>query len=62
VNRFSPTPKPNLTMYLYSLTHQRATGIISAINGNFSGGQAQEIIVARSKVLDLLRPDENGKR
>jgi splicing factor 3B subunit 3 len=49
-------------MYLYSLTHQRATGIISAINGNFSGGKAQEIIVARRKVLDLLRPDENGKR
>ncbi|KAH8479787.1 hypothetical protein H0E87_016813 [Populus deltoides] len=48
-------------MYLYSLTLQRATGIISAINGNFSGGKAQEIVVARGKVLDLLRPDENGK-
>ncbi|KAH8497167.1 hypothetical protein H0E87_019750 [Populus deltoides] len=46
-------------MYLYSLTLQRATGIISAINGNFSGGKAQEIVVARGKVLDLLRPDEN---
>ena len=48
-------------MYLYSLTLQRATGIVSAINGNFSGGKAQEIVVARGKVLDLLRPDENGK-
>ncbi|KAJ6690340.1 hypothetical protein OIU85_006596 [Salix viminalis] len=42
-------------------TLQRATGIVSAINGNFSGGKAQEIVVARGKVLDLLRPDENGK-
>nr|XP_028961703.1 spliceosome-associated protein 130 A-like [Malus domestica] len=48
-------------MYLYSLTLQRATGIVCAINGNFSGGKAQEIVVARGKVLDLLRPDENGK-
>lgn len=48
-------------MYLYSLTLQRQTGILSAINGNFSGGKIQEIVVARGKVLDLLRPDENGK-
>ncbi|KAF2295939.1 hypothetical protein GH714_035240 [Hevea brasiliensis] len=48
-------------MYLYSLTLQRATGIVSAINGSFSGGKTQEIVVARGKVLDLLRPDENGK-
>ncbi|GAV77061.1 CPSF_A domain-containing protein/MMS1_N domain-containing protein [Cephalotus follicularis] len=48
-------------MYLYSLTLQQATGIVSAINGNFSGGKSQEIVVARGKVLDLLRPDESGK-
>ncbi|XP_062092733.1 spliceosome-associated protein 130 A [Humulus lupulus] len=48
-------------MYLYSLTLQRPTGIVSAINGNFSGGKAQEIVVARGKVLDLLRPDDSGK-
>ncbi|VVB05741.1 unnamed protein product [Arabis nemorensis] len=48
-------------MYLYSLTLQQATGIICAINGNFSGGKTQEIAVARGKILDLLRPDENGK-
>ncbi|RVX13675.1 Spliceosome-associated protein 130 B [Vitis vinifera] len=48
-------------MYLYSLTLQQATGIVCAINGNFSGGKSQEIVVARGKVLDLLRPDENGK-
>ncbi|KAG0471556.1 hypothetical protein HPP92_016102 [Vanilla planifolia] len=48
-------------MYLYSLTLQQATGIVCAINGNFVGGKAQEIVVARGKSLDLLRPDEAGK-
>ncbi|XP_057537206.1 spliceosome-associated protein 130 A [Amaranthus tricolor] len=48
-------------MYLYSLTLQKPTGIICAINGNFSGGKVQEIVVARGKVLDLLRPDDSGK-
>ncbi|KAE9451386.1 hypothetical protein C3L33_16710, partial [Rhododendron williamsianum] len=47
-------------MYLYNLTLHQATGIICAINGNFSGGKTQEIVVARGKVLDLLRPDGNG--
>ncbi|PSR93069.1 Pre-mRNA-splicing factor like [Actinidia chinensis var. chinensis] len=46
-------------MYLYNLTLQQATGIVSAINGNFAGGNTQEITVARGKVLDLLRPDDN---
>ena len=32
-----------------------------AIYGNFSGPKAQEIIVSRGKVLELLRPDESGK-
>jgi splicing factor 3B subunit 3 len=48
-------------MYLYNLTLQRPTGIICAINGNFSGGKGQEIVVARGKALDLLRPDDNGR-
>ncbi|KAM0038646.1 putative transcription factor WD40-like family [Helianthus debilis subsp. tardiflorus] len=49
-------------MYLYNLTLQQATGIVCAINGSFSGGnKSQEIVVARGKVLELLRPDENGK-
>ncbi|KAM7270665.1 hypothetical protein ACFE04_029879 [Oxalis oulophora] len=48
-------------MYLYNLTLQKATGVVTAINGNFTGGKAQEIVVARGKILDLLRPDENGK-
>ncbi|KAG7993042.1 hypothetical protein I3843_02G157400 [Carya illinoinensis] len=48
-------------MYLYSLTLQRATGIVCAINGSFSGGKTQEIVVARGKLLELLRPDDSGK-
>ncbi|CAH9121286.1 unnamed protein product [Cuscuta epithymum] len=48
-------------MYLYNLTLQKPTGILCAINGNFSGGKVQEIVVARGKVLDLIRPDDNGK-
>lgn len=48
-------------MYLYSLTLQQATGIVCAINGNFIGGKSLEIVVARGKTIDLLRPDEAGK-
>lgn len=48
-------------MYLYSLTLQQPTGIVCATNGNFIGGKSQEIVVARGKVLDLLRPDDSGK-
>ncbi|RHN64021.1 putative transcription factor WD40-like family [Medicago truncatula] len=51
-------------MYLYNLTLQRPTGIVCAINGNFSGsddGITQEIVVARGKVLELLRPDKFGR-
>nr|GEW42316.1 spliceosome-associated protein 130 A [Tanacetum cinerariifolium] len=49
-------------MYLYNLTLQQATGIVTAITGTFSGqSKSQEIIVARGKTLTLLRPDENGK-
>ncbi|KAL5994456.1 hypothetical protein ACLOJK_024506 [Asimina triloba] len=48
-------------MYLYNLTLQKATGVVCATNGNFVGGKSQEIVVARGKVLDLIRPDDNGK-
>jgi splicing factor 3B subunit 3 len=48
-------------MYLYSLTLQQATSVVCAINGSFSGAKSQEIVVARGKVLDLLRPDDSGK-
>ncbi|XP_041377174.1 splicing factor 3B subunit 3-like [Gigantopelta aegis] len=46
-------------MFLYNLTLQRATGIVSAIHGNFSGTRLQEIVVSRGKTLDLLRHDPN---
>jgi splicing factor 3B subunit 3 len=32
-----------------------------AAYGNFSGPKAQEIVVSRGKVLELLRPNELGK-
>ncbi|KAL2923338.1 hypothetical protein RDABS01_014829 [Bienertia sinuspersici] len=48
-------------MFLYNLTLQKATGIVTAINGNFSGGSKQEIVVGRGKVLDLVCPDDSGK-
>lgn len=32
-----------------------------AVYGNFSGPKAQEIIVSRGKVLELLRPDDTGR-
>ncbi|XP_078444050.1 spliceosome-associated protein 130 A [Wolffia australiana] len=48
-------------MYLYSLTLQRATGVVCAVNGSFVGGKTQEIVVARGKTLELLRPDDSGR-
>ena len=32
-----------------------------AIYGNFSAPKVHEIVVARGKVLELLRPDESGR-
>lgn len=46
-------------MYLYNLTLQRATGITHAVHGNFSGSKQQEIIIARGKLLEIVRPDPN---
>ncbi|KAH7296253.1 hypothetical protein KP509_26G015800 [Ceratopteris richardii] len=48
-------------MFLYSLTLQRATGMVCCIHGNFMGTKSQEIVVSRGKVLELLRLDESGK-
>lgn len=49
-------------MYLYNLTLQKTQCITHAVFGNFSAPKAQEILVARGKVLELLRPDdESGK-
>ena len=46
-------------MHLYALTLQKPTAINKAIFGSFSGPKAQELIVARGRILELLRPDEN---
>uniref|UniRef100_A0A1I8G4E5 Splicing factor 3B subunit 3 n=1 Tax=Macrostomum lignano TaxID=282301 RepID=A0A1I8G4E5_9PLAT len=46
-------------MHLYNLTLQRASIITHAINGNFSGTKNQEIILAKGKIIELLRPDPN---
>ena len=46
-------------MYLYNLTLQRATGVTMAVHGSFSGTKQQEIVVARGKILELLRPEPN---
>ena len=46
-------------MHLYALTLQKPTAINKAIYGSFSGPKAQELIVARGRILELLRPDES---
>uniref|UniRef100_A0A7S0MU40 DNA damage-binding protein 1 n=1 Tax=Pyramimonas obovata TaxID=1411642 RepID=A0A7S0MU40_9CHLO len=48
-------------MFLYNLSLQKATGCQTAVYGNFSGPKAQEIMVSRGKILELLRPDDSGK-
>lgn len=45
-------------MFVYNLTLHKATAVTAAIFGSFSAPKAQEIVVARGKVLELLRPDE----
>ena len=46
-------------MYLYNFTLQRATGITHAVHGSFAGGKQQEILLAKGKSLELVRPDSN---
>jgi len=46
-------------MHLYNLTLQRATGVTCAVHGNFSGSKLQEVVVARGKILEVLRHDPN---
>ena len=48
-------------MFLYGLTLQTTTRVHLAIYGNFSGAKAQEVVVSKGKVLELLRPDDNGR-
>ena len=46
-------------MHLYALTLQKPSCVIQAIHGNFSGTKQQEIIIARGRILELLKPDPN---
>eukprot|EP00761_Pharyngomonas_kirbyi_P010453 gb/GECH01010473.1/.p1 GENE.gb/GECH01010473.1/~~gb/GECH01010473.1/.p1 ORF type:complete len:827 (+),score=217.84 gb/GECH01010473.1/:1-2481(+) len=48
-------------MHLYSLTLQKSGAINAAVSGSFSAPKKQEIVVARGKILELLRHDEEGK-
>ncbi|CEG40787.1 pre-mrna-splicing factor rse1 [Plasmopara halstedii] len=48
-------------MHLLNLTLQPPTAVHLAVYGNFSAPQAQEFLVARGDVLQLLRPDEAGR-
>mgnify|MGYP006101437871 CR=1 FL=1 len=44
-------------MHLFSLTLSQATVINQAVGGSFSEEQVDEIVVAKGKILELLRPD-----
>ncbi|DBA00600.1 TPA: hypothetical protein N0F65_007729 [Lagenidium giganteum] len=48
-------------MHLLNLTLQPPSAINVAVYGNFTSPQAQEFVVARGNVLQLLRPDDTGK-
>lgn len=48
-------------MYLYNFSLQKTATILQAVYGNFSSPKAQEIIISRGRMIELLRPDENGK-
>ncbi|GJR29958.1 splicing factor 3B subunit 3-like protein [Tanacetum coccineum] len=47
-------------MHLYNLTLQKPTGIVCAITSTFSSSGSQELVVARGKLLELLRLDKHG--
>lgn len=49
-------------MQLYSLTLQKPTAITHAVQGNFSGPRVHEIVLARGRVLELLRLEERKLR
>uniref|UniRef100_M4BEI1 DNA damage-binding protein 1 n=1 Tax=Hyaloperonospora arabidopsidis (strain Emoy2) TaxID=559515 RepID=M4BEI1_HYAAE len=48
-------------MHLLNVTLQPPTGVHLAVYGNFSAPQAQEFVVARGNLLQLLRPDAAGR-
>ena len=55
-------PPPLRVMHLFALTLQKSTAITAAVYGNFSKPRAQELILVRGgRMLELARPDDNGK-
>lgn len=48
-------------MQLYNFTIQKPSAVVEAICGNFSSTKAHEIVIARGRILELQRPNENGK-
>ena len=44
-------------MFLYSMTLSKATAINQSVSGSFSEPNADEIVVAKGKILELIRPD-----
>lgn len=48
-------------MHLLALNLQNPSAVVTAVYGNFSGNKAQEIVVAKSNSIELLRPDDTGK-
>ena len=48
-----------LTMFMYGLTLQKASSVVQAIHGNFSGAKLQEIVIAKGKILEIYRVDPN---
>ena len=46
-------------MFLYSLTLNQATAIQHSVKGSFTEADQQEIVFAKGKIIELLRPDES---
>lgn len=51
-----------MAMHLYHVTLQKPTAITLTIEGNFSGPKAKEVLVARGRILELLRFDKSQER
>lgn len=48
-------------MHLYSLTLNHATAINQSVSGSFSAPKMDELVVAKGKIIQLLRIEEGGK-
>jgi splicing factor 3B subunit 3 len=47
-------------MFLYSLTLNQATAINHSIQGSFTEPEQNELVLAKGKIIELLRPDDEG--